>query len=497
MRKFQFVQSILILLIIAVLAGCGSTDPVTPGIQDVTGRSGTINNQDRMLWGYYRIEIDPLTERITSVPLRNLMYAVNVNRFLNKNPTNIEFEFHSIEPASGYIDVDLDVTVHHPIAVEDKFTGYDVRGLFIGDGSGVMESNPDLRYSIINIDQHLMNPDGYTRWYNKQEFPIEGLFGYTPGLFGTLALEGTATLNGYKYFADGLGADEDVLLFLESNEGVFTAGSANTRRYQIRFPIPDPGLKFDYAVIADWSGGQPDDHPSHADEAVGARIAYDSIPYYTPTTSGGDLSFMLQLFSFGNEYTPSNVLCETSVATGTQTFDLTMQEPWDVGDNYMAWHFEFPADEVTSVSGNEIVVAVEYDSFTYGNPFGVPNDTDGDPLAAYFRFSVPVFDGIPPNYPPVINDGVIGPEEVEPDGFAGYFVLAVDPENDDLDYWWTITDTYDDSIVFEDAGDGPGSLLLFWDEVPGISGHVYEVDCEVTDNVNDPVMADTLTVTVL
>ena len=485
-----------IIIAIVFFSGCSGGEPTTP--DPLTGANDTSVSRTRniALWGYYDVRLDLENMTAEVIPYRDAMFAVNATLFLNLNPATLQFTLNSAAPTAEYVDVDIDVSITHPLPGNEKFHGYDVRGLMIGNGSGQMKSDPDVTYAVKGVDQYLLNADGYTRWFNRPEFYIEGLFGYKPGTYATRNFNGNATINGYKYYADGLMARDNAFEFLEENPGIFQSGSTNTRNYQIRFPIPSPGIQFGYAILADWSGGPPQHHPSPAPETVVWSVTIDEELYYTPTTSGGDLSFAMGLFSFG-EPAPSTCVVEADVLSSPQVFDFSTHEPGNGGDYWLEWRMEFPADNVTSTIGNEMLVALEFDGHSYNNPFGVTNDAMGDPLGAYFRIDIPVLDEIPPNYPPVIRDGVSGADEVEPDGWGIYFVMAYDPEEDPIDFWWTITDTSDMSIVLEGPGDNNGSLMFWWDdEIGPESGDVYDIDCEVSDSRNPPVSADTLTVTI-
>ena len=81
-------------------------------------------------------------------------------------------KINEIVQGTGYIDIDLDVTIKHPM-IQDRFDGYDVRGMFIGDGSNQLNYNPDLRHSSPGVDQILLNADGYSRWFNPAEFLVD------------------------------------------------------------------------------------------------------------------------------------------------------------------------------------------------------------------------------------------------------------------------------------------------------------------------------------
>jgi len=491
------IATVVGIILIVTMSGCSGGNPAATSITQQQNMRPISSSTGTFLWSYYIIDIDLETEAVTALLDRELLYSLNVVCFLNNNPPALAFEFNGTTPGPGYIDVNLNVSITHPIPGLEKFNGYDVRGVLIGNGSGTMESDPEITYPIMGVDQYLLNADGYTRWFNKGEFYVEGLFGFTHGIYGTGDLAGAATINGYKYFADGIGPYDDACEALKTNDGVFSTGSTNTRNYMIRFPVPSPGLKYDYAVLADWSGGQPDDHPSHPEEAVAAAIEWIDTPYYSPTAGGGgDLEFLLGITNWNNEQI-SSVGVESTVLTGPFTKDMSYVEPWETEGNLAMWHFEIPADEVLTTVGNELIACVVYDGFGYNNPFGVPNNTDAS-LTSYFRFDVPVSDEFKPNQPPAINLGVIGPELIDPDAHVGYLVGAIDPDGDEMSFWWTITDKSTSGEVYSGEGSSPGVLLISWGlDIGAVPGDIFEVDCSVSDPYNPPVMAETLTVTIV
>jgi hypothetical protein len=144
----------------------------------------------------------------------------------------------------GVLDVTIKLT--HPFA-NARLTGFDVRGILIGHGSmgGFTESmfyaGPD--------DMELLNADGHTRLWNPTGYTGKG---YVDGKLGTpdAIANFTATLNGYKYFADDLTADMPVQDMVKSKRGAFTVASSNTRHYRIR--LGNKGLTFQYAIDANW-----------------------------------------------------------------------------------------------------------------------------------------------------------------------------------------------------------------------------------------------------
>ncbi len=488
--------------------GCasGGGNPVTPD----AGPVPAVQTQEQLeagsrthLWGYYDVYLDIEAQEATVVPNRNAMFAINVVFFLNGTPSNLSFNFNGTTPGPGYVDVDLDVSITHPIAGKPQFNGYDVRGVFIGDGSGVMAYDSDLTYAVPGVDQYMLDdpingdgggPDGYTRWYNPDEFPVSGLFGYMDGVYAT-NIPNPATLNPYKYFTDGLTSHQDLWEFqnFSPNLGVFSTGVENTRNYYIRFPVPNPGIQYGYAIVASWEGAAI--HPANAIETTITNITVTDDIYYTPTTSGGDLILDIGVWEWEDQ--PSVIQVESTVLSAPYVFSASDMIPVGGGDLWASYHVEIPADNVTTTTGNEFWLIYEFPGWDYTctntPPGGAPTDT----LAAFFRNDLLVADHpYGGNDPPVILSGVDGPSEVAPDAVSDFTVVATDPDLDALTYSWTVTDTSTVTVVFSGPGDGLGEFQVDWaGDVGASDGDVYEIDCLVGDSINPDVPADTLTVT--
>ncbi len=394
---------LLVMLAVAafVAIGCsgGGKDPVTLSANhELTSESTPTGPTHTNLWGYFDVYIDIENRTAEVVPNRRVMFAVNVVRFVNDPPANMTLQIVDIVPGSGYVDIDIDVTLRHPFPGMHQYDGYDVRGVFMGDASDTLAYNSSLAYPVLGTDQYMLDdpingdgggPDGYTRWFNYAEFTTPGLFGYTPGVFESPDFDGDATLCPYRYFADGLTAKQDLWEFLTTtgDNGVFSASETNTRNYYLRFPYTKE-MEFGYAIVADWKA--PDVHPSNATEAVACSVIDNSEVYYIdPTTNGGNL--ILDISLFGWEYQPSTIYIESTVLSAVATFD-----PGAIvtggGDHYSTYHIEIPADNVTGIEDQEFWVIAEYEGFDYTNDFGVPNEAESDPLSAFFRYDLMVDD---------------------------------------------------------------------------------------------------------
>jgi len=397
-QALTLIMMIAALLLITTSCASGS-NAITSVLTFETTIKSSDNTAQTHLWGYFDVAIDTETQTVEVVVNRQAMFTASITTFLNGNIANLNFYINKILVKPNYIDVDLDVSIRHPFPGLSQFNGYDVRGVFMGDGSVALDYNPDLHYPILGTDQFMLanpmdgcgGPDGYTRWFNKPEFFNPGLFGYTQGKLASSNFDGSATLNAYKYFADDLGKDENLWDWLNDHtnqHGLFSAGKTNTRNYYIRFP-KSKGINFGYAVLANWEGEAPKFHPSNTPEAVACNIVDNSDVYYVdPTDNGGNL--ILDVSLFGWDQQPSTIFIESTVLSVPHEFTMDEMNPIGGTENYSIYHVEIPADNVTSTKHNEFCIIAQYDTFNYTNKLGVPNLADTDKLVAFFRYNLAV-----------------------------------------------------------------------------------------------------------
>lgn len=412
---------VAIFLTFIVTMGCAGKGggPLTPEQPDLTANSAVQKTQTH-LWGLYDVYIDIETRTVEAIPNRSGMFAVNVTQFVNNPVSNLSFNIHGTPVTSSYIDVDIDVSIRHPFPGMTQYNGYDVRGIFLGAGSKVMKYNSDLKYAMYGGTDQVMYdyndkgtefyidpygdalvgmPDGYTRWWNPTEFSNPGLFGYTQGALATPKYQNqiTATLNPYKYYADGLnpGADLWTWLTTKSNAnkfGRFSAGLKNTRNYYLRFPAPTPAVKFGYAILANWKSADPADHPSNALEAISvSTVSTSDIYYVDASNNGGNLKLDISVYNWSTVMLENmNIWLESTVLANPYKLSASEMTPVGSGLNFSTYHVEIPADNVTMPEGNEYWVIVEQPTENYKNDFGVPNGAGDDPLAAFFRFDLEI-----------------------------------------------------------------------------------------------------------
>ncbi|HDS29463.1 MAG TPA: hypothetical protein ENN67_00320 [Firmicutes bacterium] len=386
------------LFIMLVALGCsGNGSPVTPGSELTPDAQATGSSSNTYLWGYYDVTIDTTTGEIIAVPDRTTQFAANVVTFLNGNPTAMVFTMNDLDTSDPTkVTVDIDVTLSHPFSGMPEFNGYDVRGIFLGNGTTMMKYNTKLKFAKAGTDQYMVahpvegtgGPDGYTRWFNAIEFTVPGVLGYTVGKFATPKYTPTSTLNPYKYFADGIGKHESAFDFLLANadgNGEFKSGSTNTRNYYLEFPLPEPAAKFGYAVVANWESSTV--HPSNALETAAMNVELTpNIYFVSGTDKGGKLILTMDIWNWHEQ--PSLIKVESSVLSVVATFDPSTIVTGG-GDHYSTYHVEIPANVIThnSETGGDgwYFVITEHLPHTYVTdgvtpPGGAPLGT----LAAFF-----------------------------------------------------------------------------------------------------------------
>lgn len=418
MTRWTVLLATVLVSAFVALSCSGGGNPVTPdsGQDSVLTDTSQIRHTQTHLWGYYNCYLDLEASTIMAVPNRTMMgvapspFAWNVTSFINNPPSNLKFVVNEtiVSPDETYIDVDIDVGISHPFPGLSQYNGYDVRGVFIGNGSGTLDYE-GLKHSTEGVDQMVYNPRVdvppdpcvpvmYTRWWNPTEFTVPGILGYTPGVFASPDYKGTATVNPYEYFADGLGAEDDPWEFLTTTEahGVFKAGSTNTRKYYIRFPMTGIGVRFNYAIVANWEG--EDVHPANGPEAMQISVTTEESIYYVgPDTWGGDLILDISVFDWYSQVTDtmpeeySLFVCSNMFESPYELTDSEMT-PTTPTDPYPTYHVEVPVTKLGGTEGNEYWVIAEYHDWNYSNAYDVPNLAQNDALAAFLRSGVYVSD---------------------------------------------------------------------------------------------------------
>ncbi len=238
-----------LLVSLALLMGCSARGPIAPEIND----SPTVSLQEGQssydgpyrLWGEWTFYIDETHTKIDVVPQRNGRFHLNTLKFLEEYCADC-LEITGIHNnGDGTIDVMVQIT--HPFPGLREYTGFDVKGVIMFEGSREFNFNPksspvypeDFRVSSRLLgDPELLNADGYTcrwsPWFDSgSSMPI---FNYWPGKYSSGTP--TANVNGYKNF------------YSNENRHMFECDAKVSRTYHISLP-PGP-LVVGYAVEACW-----------------------------------------------------------------------------------------------------------------------------------------------------------------------------------------------------------------------------------------------------
>ncbi len=478
---------VTVLLGTMVAMGCssGGGNPISPNA-DPALTGGTPHNGAGVqthLWGYWDCTINLETQEVEIVRNRTAQFMANVVQFLNDNPAGLGFDILETPIEAEWIDVDINVSLTHPLPGLPQYDGYDVKGVFCTDASASLAYNSALQYPVFGTDQFMLNdpddmdgggPDGYTRWFNEPEFYVPGVLGYTEGIYESLGYNSSSTLNSYKYFADGLGEYDDLWTWLEANPmsyGVFGSGQTNTRNYYLRFPGDGTVVNYGYAVIASWIGEEPEDHPAPAPETACATATQTDNAYYVDDTSnGGYLLLDLTVWNWDVAGQPSVIYVESDAIGGSVMVDVGQLEGTPSDPNWSTYTFDALCTNLAP-EGNEYWVICEYPASDYSNEFGVPNDAETDALAAFFRFDMNLLTEAPCPVPDV--------QAIDPvDAMEGNVVNATITTDDVLedgaflDAWLSMTGETDiagANVAFVDGTtltadfDLSGVALGLWD----------------------------------
>jgi len=424
-------------LLILIIAGCsGGNSPVSaPVDQPLTTKLNheAASDSFKTLWGFYDVTIDGSTGYVDVTPVRGLMFNANVTKFLQPPSAPINLLAINLNPGSelqfGYLD--LTVSIRHPFIGVDKFRGFDVRGIVMGEGSTSFDYDPSgIRFS--EGDLELLNPDGFTRWWNPTEFTTYNtIFGYTDGAFATPSFDSTTTVNAYKYFSDSLESESPLETIDIDSRGTFgTDPGINLRTYLLQFPtMPGGGpvYHFSYAIDASWalpSENFAPDYPveaypkeANAQEAWNVSVSdSESTAYYIdPDHKGGTLDLAIEVYDWQARFGPSTVADEVSAiwlespVLNTPTDINPTAVISDGGPVSSVWNVEVSDLNLMSAGMFDLWVMVESsDPDNYGPVIdGDPGmfDWPDAPLTAYFRRSVHI-DGEFPDPAPIVLDVV-------------------------------------------------------------------------------------------
>ncbi len=255
----------IIIYVFILVAGCSNSNDLVlpnPGENQEQVKTADIPSfgvPGHQCWGMWDVLIDRIHQTVEVLPVREMSFHLNVLGYLEPPPLvylSPNFSDLKFDPGNNYLETE--VILKHPFTGLDEFTGFDVKGILITDGTThLYPKGYDNGEVFASYGQpRLENADGLTRWWNPVEFLGQVPFGYKPGgLLGTKGGAGvfSATLNGYKYFCLGLDSDAEMGEFDLADRGHFPAGMTLIRRYKIDFgKNPADFMEFNYAIDASW-----------------------------------------------------------------------------------------------------------------------------------------------------------------------------------------------------------------------------------------------------
>ncbi len=382
-------QSAILALLAGVFfvlcAGCshGGT-PVAPDARVPTEPAVTGENGSHSLLGMFNLVCEPEKNNLDITPLRGSSFHLNALRFLEP-PSNLHLRIAGPIKITGNI-LDANLAIVHPFLGLTKYTGFDVCGIIFTHGSDTGFHNPDIVMAGPG-DTRLLNADGYSRWWNPSEFPHgETMFNYKDGLLGTPsgAADYNCTVNGYKYYADGLEGNTPLSELDPARRGMFSAGQIRTRHYQIDI---SGGLIFNYAIDACWrvpSGNSPydapDDFPEDANRAEAYNINVTEVfntLFYEDSyqIGGGNLKLSIDVYDHFN--------CSLNKVYGESLDGLPfvgMTAPVSGNETFSTYELDFHGSELTHAGTGRMLIEVRSEETGY------PPVLPEEPLCAYFVY---------------------------------------------------------------------------------------------------------------
>ena len=408
-----FFQSTIILIVLILFAGCSggrSESPVEPsGNPDWSNaitetRQLDNENINHFLIGYWEIILHTDTGGYEIIPVRNAEFHCNVIEFFTEfHCMTLELQYENW--GNGRFNVDF--TISHPLPYSEYMI-FDMRGIIFGGGPSTMASKDDPDLLWLKPDGFkILNADGWTRWWNPNEFSHQQLLGYIEA-FGTPGFTTDATMNPYKCFANALSLDDPVIPAINDlNRASFaTDGGTVSRRYKIKFPMlgGTPDIQFQMAFDACWDepgGGASvpslDNYPMTANCPEAYYIDVDSsastLYYNSYADRGGNLVLDMKVYDWGGLENPQGIGGEIAALIVDPTddsplFDQPVYIPGSEGSNGV-FHVIIPSMP-SGPDDQQVLVSVQSSSpNTYAPPIPGPGYPNA-PLAAHRLADVPV-----------------------------------------------------------------------------------------------------------
>ena len=422
------ILGLIIMFICLAIFGCGSgSTPTQPDLISTASKiSNGSNESGRECLGYWILSINTSDKQVEITPMRTGDWHLNVVGVLNaKMGIKVVYVQGDSQPANGIFA--FDITLKHPFGTKPELAGFDVKGILITAGAMPLDG---LKFAY-HAETWLENADGYTRWWNPTEFTQSGFFGYTKGKYAnTDASLLTANVNPYKAFADCLDPLEIISDFItlplddENGRGVFKAGSSNTRRYLIKFPMnPGPIIRYGYAVDASWVAPSPnppseipDDFPINANQPEAYKI--DVFPdintlYYDSESGygGGLLHFWVSVWDWqGQEAGLNSLEIESVKAFSPELFIAPVDCVFTADQSGKANYYGDASQFALPGHAGDFQIAVKVESKNGPTYQQTAFPAPPDPISAWQVIDIPIID---PACDPDSNNDIGSAEDID------------------------------------------------------------------------------------
>jgi hypothetical protein len=241
--------ALLFMLFVFAAFGCGGhgagsvVEPSPNPDQNLVATNASATGTDssiRSTFGLWTISVSSDHQSMEAVPVRDAAMHLNVVGFLEVSPCTNCLKIKNIKVVSPQT-IEASLEILHPIQNQLKFTGFDVRGIFITAGDYTFPKNN--RIIAVGDDlPRLLNPNGYTSIFNPTEYPSSSSLPpelkYFPGKHSN-GTNLTATLNPY-------------LAYRTEQIRCSFSPSSNPSSVYMQLHAPTGAFKFGYAVDASW-----------------------------------------------------------------------------------------------------------------------------------------------------------------------------------------------------------------------------------------------------
>jgi len=318
-------------IVMMMLAGCAHLReaPVVPSSNEVPVAVRAVNYfNPHHLWGEWTFYIPASHDRVDVVPRRNARLHLNALKFLESYCSDC-LKVTSIVN-NGDSTIDLGVRIKHPFAGHPEYTGFDVKGVIMFQGSHEIPENlstlplyPEnyrLSWRLMG-DPELLNADGFTYlwspWYDSgSDLPV---FNYWPGKYSSGTP--TANVNGFLNF------------YTMEDRHIFETDKSVERTYHIW--LPQGPITAGYAVDACWA--PPDVTP-----------VTDPVTDFPVSANQPELYYFKLVINDGQPVTHQDWCCDYTVYDSrAETRDWYVLPPGDPVNRWVgAWNESIEMDKV-------------------------------------------------------------------------------------------------------------------------------------------------------